>query len=370
MPQLITTLRQQPAWIALMIVIFLCLWVTSGYITAEPKSVDSSAGKTVIPKVRVQTLYAQKVNREVSLYGRTEPDRSATLRAEVKGLVTAIYVQEGQGVKQGQLILSLDSNDLSAQMRSARAVLQQREIELQGAESLGKKGFQSQSALAQAQANVELAKAEIERLQLALDKTQILAPFDGILNQRNVEVGDLLRDGDTIATVVDLDPLIISADVTENWIQYLQVGQPATGRLTTGQNTRGHIRYLSSVSNMGTNTFNLEVAVPNPEGRLFAGMSTELKVPIEERWALNITPAVMALDEQGNLGVKTVENNVVKFTPIDIVKSDSQGVWLTGLGEQAHVITRGHGFVRHGDTVDVVHDTLSSELKTGKSDTQ
>ncbi|GAB2687181.1 hypothetical protein GCM10027170_18000 [Aliiglaciecola aliphaticivorans] len=239
--------------------------------------------------------------------------------------------------------------------------MKQRQIELEAAQSLGKKGFQSQSALAQADANVELAKAEIERLELAITKTTIVAPFDGVLNRREVEVGDLLRDGDTIATVIDLDPLIISADVTENWIQKIYLGQPAHGRLTTEQTVAGKIRYISSVSNQGTNTFNLEVAVPNPERTLLAGMSTELKIPLRQERAIKITPAVMALDEEGNLGVKIVEGETVKFVPIDIVKSDSQGVWLTGLGEQARIITRGQGFVRDGDKVEIVEDSTSEK---------
>ena len=70
----------------------------------------------------------------------------------------------------------------------------------------------------------------------------------------------------------------------------------------------------------------------------------------------------MALDEQGNLGVKTVVNEQVKFVPIDIVKSDSQGVWLSGMGQQAEVIILGHGFVRDGDKVEVAYaDENSSQ---------
>ena len=69
---------------------------------------------------------------------------------------------------------------------------------------------------------------------------------------------------------------------------------------------------------------------------------------------MRISPAVMALDEQGNLGVKIVVDEHVKFVPIDIVKSDSQGVWLSGMGQQADIITLGHGFVRDGDKVEVV----------------
>lgn len=359
MSSFMTKIRQQPVWIALFIFIALCIWVASGHLTAQDAQPQRASQKVELTKVKVETLYAEQVNREISLYGRTEPDRFATLRAEVKGQVTDIFVQEGQLVKQGQKILSLDSNDLKAQLRSARSILKQREIELEGAQSLGKKGFQSQSALAQASANVEQAKAEIERLELTLNNTIITAPFDGVLNRRHVEIGDLLREGDTIATVVDLDPMIITADVTENWIQYLTLGQRAYGRLTTGHMTEGQIRYISSVSNEGTNTFNLEVQVPNPNGTLLAGMSTELTIPLKQDWAIKITPAVMALDEHGNLGVKTVDDNIVRFTPIDIVKSDNEGVWLSGLGQQAQVITRGHGFVRHGDKVQAITDSDS-----------
>ena len=84
------------------------------------------------------------------------------------------------------------------------------------------------------------------------------------------------------------------------------------------------------------------------------GKTAKKKPPLEKTWAMRISPAVMALDEQGNLGVKTVVNEHVKFVPIDIVKSDSQGVWLTGMGERADIITLGHGFVRDGDKVEVV----------------
>lgn len=356
MSKIISKVRQQPAWIALFIFILLTLWIASGHLFAEQAEQKKIEPTEQLTKVKVETISAESVSREINVYGRTEPDRIATLRSEIKGQVTQIHVQEGHLVKQGQKLLTIDSNDLNAQLNSAKSILKQREIELGAAQSLGKKGFQSQSALAQAEANVASAKAEIERLQLAVTKTVILAPFDGVLNKREVEIGDLLREGDTIATVVDLDPLIISANVTESWIQKLYLGQPANGRLTTGQTATGTIRYISSISDPGTNTFNLEVEVANPERELLAGMSAEVSIPLKQDWAIRISPAVMALDEAGNLGVKTVEGDVVKFVPIDIVKSDSQGVWLAGLGEKARIITRGQGFVRDGDKVDVVDD--------------
>lgn len=356
MSAFITRLRRQPIWIAIFIFALLCLWVSSGMLAAdEGEQQTQVTGKTPLAKVRVSTMQADQMNREITLYGRTEPDRSVTLRAEVQGQVIDIFAQEGQQVSAGQKLLALDANDLQQRLASAMALLQQRKIELEGAKRLGQKGYQSQATLAEAEANIEAAKADVEALELAIDNTLILAPFDGVINERFVEVGDLLRDGDEIASVVDLNPLVISADVTENHVQQLALGQSAIGRIVSGERLIGKVRYISSVSNKGTNTFNIEVEVDNSERKYVAGMSTELSIPLEQLWAIKITPAVMALDERGNLGVKTIENQRVKFTPIDMVKSDSEGVWLAGLGQQADVITLGHGFVRDGDEVEAIY---------------
>ena len=87
----INKLRQQPAWIALIIFIVLCLWVASGMLNAENENAPSKAKNTEIPlvKVTVEHITADEVTREISLYGRTEPDRIAKLRSEVKGLVNS-----------------------------------------------------------------------------------------------------------------------------------------------------------------------------------------------------------------------------------------------------------------------------------------
>jgi len=356
MSSYVNKLRRQPAWIALGITIILCLWVASGMLFADNVEVKKPQKHRQAPlvKVTVSRVSAQEVNREITLYGRTEPDRVATLRAEVTALVEKVLVNEGESVSKGQIILSLEKSDVLNRLNSAKSSLKLREIELDGASSLGQKGYQSQANLAQAKANLEAAKSDVSSLELAVFKSDIIAPFDGVMNVRYVEEGDFLKDGDKVAMLVDLDPLIISANVTETDIQALRLGQPALGRMVTGKLLHGTIRYLSSVSDMGTNTFKVEVAVPNTDYQLLAGMSTELALPLQKTWAMRITPSVMALDEKGNLGVKTVVDEHVNFVPIDIVKSDSQGVWLAGLGQQADVISFGHGFVRDGDQVEVV----------------
>ncbi|TDF37551.1 efflux RND transporter periplasmic adaptor subunit [Alteromonadaceae bacterium M269] len=353
MTSFLTRIRRQPAWIALFIVIALSLWVGSG-MTAQQEPPQSNDAKEILQKVRVTKMQAQQVEREIKLYGRTQPDRMATLRSESNARVIEVLAEKGQAVKKGDLLVKLNPNDLEQRLVSAKSLKKQMELELKGAKSLGSKGYQSEANLAQAEANVESANAQVETLTLALARTHIRAPFDGVLNERFVELGDYLREGDDIAEVIDLNPLVIRADVTEADIQRLKLQQAATGRVVSGQEMQGHIRYISSVSTEGTNTFPIEVAVENADNRYVAGMSTELSIPLDEAWAIKITPAVIALDEAGNIGVKTVERDRVKFVPIDIVKSERDGVWLAGLGREADVITLGQGFVRDGDKVEVV----------------
>ncbi|UAA38256.1 efflux RND transporter periplasmic adaptor subunit [Paraneptunicella aestuarii] len=365
MSRLMTKLRREPHWIALIIFIVLCVWVASG-VLGKAEAVHPKDEKQVpeLQKVKVTTMYAEEVDREVRVYGRTEPDRTATLRAEVKGQVINILVLEGKPVQQGQALVELDKNDLEQQLDAAKAALKQAEIELVGAKSLSKQGLQSEVAQAQAEASVAKAQAQVTALELAIRNTTVRAPFDGVMNKHYMEVGDYLSVGDPVATVVDLDPLVIKADVTERSVQELELGYEAIGRLVSGNHLHGQVRYISSVSNEGTNTFKIEVAVPNPDAKLRAGMSTELSIPLQKTWAVKITPSVMSLDERGNLGVKVVEQNRVHFVPINMVKSDSTGVWLTGLGEQADVITLGQAFVREGDEVEVVKEMTLSQAQS------
>ncbi|MBL4631459.1 MAG: efflux RND transporter periplasmic adaptor subunit [Paraglaciecola sp.] len=365
----INKLRQQPAWMALIIFIALCLWVASGMLQADNEQHQSGQKNTPVTlvKVTVKHVVAEQVTREINLYGRTEPDRVATLRAEVKGLVTQVHVQQGDRVSKGQKIISLENDDVVSRLQSAKATLTLREVELKGAQSLKAQGYQSRTALAQATANLEMAKADMQSYAIAVSKSQIVAPFDGIINERFVEIGDFLKDGDKVVMLVDLDPLVIIANVTELNVQALKIQQQATGRMVSGELLQGKIRYISSISELGTNTFKIEVEVPNPDFRLMAGMSTELILPLETTWAMRISPAVMALDEQGNLGVKTVVDKQVKFVPIDIVKSDSQGVWLSGMGQQVDIITLGHGFVRDGDKVEVERNDEGSNASNSLS---
>ena len=369
-------LAQKPYIIAGAITLVLVFWMASGIVNADKDAKKSAQAKSKVSKVskeiptsrvKVETRYATRIHKSVELYGRTEPDRITTLKAEVRGKVVEVLAKKGAQVQKGQPLVKLAMNDLPAQLIQAKALLKQREIEYSGAQKLNKKGYQGEVQVAEAFSNLEAVKASITRLKLDIDHTVIKAPFTGVLNTRYVEVGDYLSLGDDIAMIADLNPLIVRAHVTENQIEKLSVGESASVKLLNYPPLHGIVRYIASVGDDATNTFKIEVAIENVDHQLFSGLSSEVDIPLEEVSAIKISPALLALDEQGNIGVKTVVDSKVKFTPINIVKSESDGIWLTGLGEQAEIITLGQGFVRAGDTVEAVYADSADSATQAKT---
>lgn len=358
-------IAQRPYLIAALITLILLLWMASGPSAAEQKStlkaqIPNHDKKQLTAQVKVETRFGQNIYKTIELYGRTEPDRITTLKAEVRGKIVEVLAKRGSRVAEGQIIAKIALNDLPAQLQRSQALLTQREVEYQGAMKLSEQGYQGKVQLAQSFAALESVKAEIESLQLDIANTVIKAPFTGILNTRYVEVGDYVASGDDIAMIADLDPLIVRAHVTEQQISQLSVGQVAQVTLLNGEQAQGKLRYIASVGNDATNTFKIEVAIDNKEAQLFAGLSSELTIALAKMSAIKISPALLALDEHGNIGVKSVKDTIVQFTPIEIIKSESDGIWLTGLGEQADIIVLGQGFVRAGDKVEAIFDQDNS----------
>ncbi len=350
-------LAERPYIIAIVISLMLVFWMASGLMQAQEKPEKTDKNKNIIPKVKVETLSAENVSDTVELYGRTEPNRITTLKAEIDGEIEAVLAKRGSMVTKGQVIAKLEVNDLALQLQRSKALLAQRKIEYQGAKKLNADGHQGQVQLSSAAANLASVKAEVKRFEIAIENTVIRAPYAGVLNSRYVEQGDYVKKGDQIAMIADLNPLIVRAYVTENQIEKISVGQAADIRLLNKKQLLGEVRYIASVADDKTNTFKIEVTIDNANYQLLAGLSSEVYIAFEQVLAIKISPALLALDELGNIGVKTVTENKVVFTPINVVKSENDGLWLTGLGQQADIITLGQGFVRAGDIVEPVMAT-------------
>ncbi|MGR5131249.1 efflux RND transporter periplasmic adaptor subunit [Vibrio alfacsensis] len=345
----------RPWLVSLTLIIVLAAWLAMGQLNAqgdaEPPSHHTLAKETPVAKVMFDTFIAQPTSKTIELYGRTAPNRQARLGAEVAGKIIRLNVKKGQAVQQGQVIANIDKRDLDIQRQRAKAMLSVKEKEFKAAQSLKNRGLQGEVAFATAQAALVDARANLSNVETALKNTEVKAPFDGILDHRFVELGDFVGVGDPIATVIDLKKLLIEADVSERHIQYLKEGQQADIRTIDNRHHQGAIRYIGRVSSTSTNTFPIEIEIDNTENAMPAGISAEVTLALSEVLAIKVTAAMLALDEQGNLGIKTLRDQHVRFIPIQLVKAENDGVWLSGLGEQVDIIVLGQGFARDGDLV-------------------
>ena len=166
--------RRRSLVTAVFIAVAVSAWVWSGERdeTAPPPGREAPAVERLRDfSVRVAVLHAEPVSRTIVLHGRTEPARAVTMRAELDGRVVAIGVERGAWVAEGDEVARLDPRDLEARRREARALIRQRELEFDAARKLSARDYQTESALAAAEAGLEAARAMLARVEVDLANT-------------------------------------------------------------------------------------------------------------------------------------------------------------------------------------------------------
>jgi multidrug efflux system membrane fusion protein len=354
------TLKKYKSWLTSAgIAAAIALWLLSGEFandkdTAAPEA-EPVAEADTRTSVRIRTQTAEEVTRTIAVNGKTAPARIVEINAETEGRVVAVGVARGERMDSGEVIVRLDERDRKARLAQAEATVKQRELEFEAREQLKNESYVSEAQLQEAAAMLETARAELARTKLDIEQMVIRAPFDGALQERMVEIGDFVKVGDPVASFVDERKLIVSADVSEFDAHYVQKGNAGSARLATGEVVEGTIRYVAPVAEESTRTFRVELEVDNTAGNYRGGMTAELMIPAETIFAHKVSPSLLTLDDEGNLGIKTVnELGQVEFHLADIAMSSSDGVWIAGLPHSATIITVGQGFVNEGAVVNSV----------------
>ncbi len=357
---MIKLLKTKPYLLALFITVALAVWLASGQKTVEIKTtLPTTKPTTTETLISVQTReqQAEMLTREIVITGRSAPARTATLRAEIDASVVEIGAERGRRIKAGEMIVRLATDHRQARLNEAQALVKQREFEYQAQQNLLKKGYQAEVNLAETLALLESAKAQVEYARLELAHVVIRAPFDGTLVERMVEQGDYLSMGGIVAIVSEDNPLILSGEVTEVERFYVKIGMAATAKLVTGQTLAGRIRFVAVNADATTRTFPIEIAVPNPKGEIPAGVTTEIRIPVETISAHQISASLLTLSDNGILGIKAIgADQRVKFYPAQFARATTKGIWLSGLPERLHLITVGQGFVQAGQKVNPIQE--------------
>lgn len=346
--------RMKPSYrAATAITLLVAVWLGSGVISggAAHRASDTQAKSADRPIVQVQRLTAQHRDASIVVRGRTEALRSVDVKAQVDGVVQALHFQEGDFVKAGQVLCELQVNDRAAKVAQARALVAETEQKYNANLALAKDGYLAKTLLAESATALETARANERTSELDLVNTEIRAPFDGRVDNRYVNVGDLMKNGDKCALLIAPEPFLAIGQVSEHDVASIRPGDPATATLVTGQTVPGRVRFIANSADPTTRTFSLEVELPNPDAKLRDGVSADIRIPVRNVEAMKISSGILVLSDSGVVGVRTVEKGIVHFRPVQIVSDNPDGMWVTGLADGIDVITVGQEFVSEGARV-------------------
>ena len=338
---------------------------------------------------------ARPVEDAVVVRGQTEAAREVEVRAEIPGLIVSEPLRKGAAVERGQMLCELDPGmreisladaqarlleaesripEAQARVAEAQARLKEVQIEANAAQELSRGGFASDTRVAGAEASVEAARAGLQSAQAQvqsaqsgvesaeaavstardeLEKLEIRAPFDGLLESDTAELGALLQPGSMCATVIQLDPIKLVGFVPETEVGSVELGAPAMARLATGREVMGEVTFISRSADDVTRTFRVEVTVPNDELSIRDGQTAEIVVSAPGAEAHLLPQSALTLDDEGRLGYRLAVDGVAEFAPVEVLRDTAQGVYVAGLPETADVIVTGQEYVTEGVALDV-----------------
>ena len=324
-------------------------------VTAAPEGSNAGEGLET-PLVRTLAVSEEDYTQQIRIRGRTQAFRHVMVRAEEPGKLISEPVARGARVSQGDVLCELAIDARDANLSEALSRLEQTQFEYKASLDLQKRGLQSEVIVAQQKAGVSAADAAVRRAELALARTKILAPFDGVVETRSVELGDLLNVGAVCASVLDDSPMLLVGLVPEQNITALEVGSLVEAELGPGMRISGHVTYLARAADTSSRSYRIEVEIDNSNTSIREGITAELLVDAQDLRAHQIPSSALTLDDTGEIGVKILDrNNVVQFQRVNIIGDSSNrlnsGVWVTGLSGTTTLVTIGQEIVFPGQRV-------------------
>lgn len=344
--------RSQLTAVGILVAVII-LFAIGTVLQGDPQTASTArSGDDALFEVVTERVEAIDRPALLALRGRTEAFREVVVRAETGGRVVAATSVEGSPVAEGDVLCRLDVDARAAALAQAEAEFRTRQLDYNAAVELLNRGHRSANAVAGVEALRDAAEARLEAARQEMANITIRAPFDGYFDHRAAEVGDYLAPGGACGTVVQLDPILMIAEVAERDVAGLSVGMPGHAQLITGERIDGIIRFVERRADPSTHTFRVELEAPNPDGLLRSGVTAGISIPLAAEPAHRIPTSVLALDADGTLGVRIVETgDIVRFVPIQLLADDGEEVWVTGLPSPANVITVGQDFVADGTQV-------------------
>ena len=328
---------------------------------ADSAQVDAAEFARVI-NVEVSPLGTERFVEEIRLTSVALANQDVQVAAEESGVIRELFVDRGDVLDEGDPIARIDDRVLSAQVAQARAAAELAEQTWQRRKRLWEEDrVGSEIAYLEARFGAEQSAASLEGLEQRLARTVIRAPFQGVLDDRFVDVGAMVSPGDPVARLVDLNPIKVAAGVPERYAREVRVGEEATidFEVLDSEPFTARIGYVGSTVDPENRTFRIEVEIANADRLIKPQMVANMAVTRQAVSDAIVVPQdALVRVEDGYVVFVLAERNgtmVAEARPVTLGPARRNRVVVEeGVRAGEQLIVVGHRSVADGDRVNVV----------------
>ncbi|HWK71137.1 MAG TPA: efflux RND transporter periplasmic adaptor subunit [Burkholderiaceae bacterium] len=323
---------------------------------AKPQAPAQAADAQKKVAVEVAPVEQLAMPRGVSAVGSLRSENSVMLRPEIAGRIAEINFNEGGKVRKGQVLLRLDDSVAKAQLQQAQANLSLADSQYRRAVELGKQGFISKQARDEAGSQLKVQQAAQALAKANLDKTAILAPFDGLIGLRNVSVGDYVSPGIDLVPIESIDPLKVDFRIPEQFLSEVHEGIKLALSFDAlpGQSREGEVGAISPLVDVGGRSILLRANVPNADGSLRPGMFARVRLQFADDLALVVPETALVPSGEEQYVFRIVDGRAERVVVQLGQRRGGRVEIVTGLRPGDRVVTAGLQKVRDGDPVQVL----------------
>jgi membrane fusion protein, multidrug efflux system len=297
------------------------------------------------------------VRRQIEAVGSLRSNESVIIRPEIAGRITEILFDEGQQVRKGMPLFRLDAAIARAQVDQAKASLVLSRANHERAEDLYRKGAGTQRARDEAISKLHADEASLALAQATLDKSTLLAPFDGIIGLRRVSVGDYVNPGQDLVNFENIEQLKVDFRVPEIYSMQIKVGQTVRISLDAIPNSayEGTVYAIDPAYDPNGRAIILRARLPNRDGLLRSGMFARVTLLVDEREQAIVVPETALVPVGQNQFVYRVVDGKAVLTKVRIgQRRQGQVEIVEGLPHDAVIVTEGAVKLRDGAAVRTV----------------
>jgi len=294
--------------------------------------------------------------------GTVEAVRGVTVSADLPGVVEAILFESGRNVREGEILVRLDTRQEQAQLAAAEAQRDLAKINLDRTRGLVEQGILAQAELDQKTAEHRQAEARVGEIEATIARKQIRAPFTGVLGIRQVNLGQYLQGGAPVVPLQSLDPIHVNFSVPQQQVGAMKVGgEVQVTAESLGDPAMGRITAIDSVIDEATRNVQVQATLDNPGGRLRPGMFIEARVRTGATAGILVLPAsaisyapygdsVFVVSDMKRPDGTAYEGVRQQFVKLGATRGDQVAV-VAGLQPGDEVVTSGAFKLRNGAAV-------------------